>query len=96
MNCEQIDELLSEYIDDELSDGVRHGIEAHLHACEGCATSYKQLLRTVRFVKKNGRVPIRSGTPGETYANFSRALSDPLLRADDDPVSILREGHSDS
>ena len=95
MNCEQIDELLSEFIDDELSDGARAGVLAHLQSCDECASSYKRLVRTVRFVKKNGRVPIRSGTPGDLYANFSRALIDPSLGNDGDPVNILREGRSD-
>ncbi|HET6616051.1 MAG TPA: zf-HC2 domain-containing protein [Dehalococcoidia bacterium] len=89
MTCDQIDELLSDYIDEELTDGARAGVEAHLRSCAGCAASYKQLVRTVRFVRKNGPVPIRSGTGGELYANFTRAQADPSLQ--DDPVGVLRE-----
>ena len=90
MTCDQIDELLSEYIDEELTDGAREGVEAHLRSCESCAASYKQLVRTVRFVRKNAPVPIRRGTGGELYANFTRAQVDPSLH--EDPVGVLREG----
>lgn len=92
MNCEQIDELLSDFIDGELPEGAAAGVQAHLRACASCASSHKQLLRTVRFVQKNGRVPIRSGTAGDNYATFTRALADPSLRDGGDPVDILREG----
>jgi anti-sigma factor RsiW len=90
MNCNQIDELLSDYIDGELTDGARAGVELHLRSCEVCAGSYRQLVRTVRFVRKNGPVPIRKGTGGELYADFTRAQADPSLQSD--PVGILREG----
>jgi anti-sigma factor RsiW len=90
VNCDQIDELLSDFIDDELTEGARDAVAAHLRSCERCAASHKQLLRTVRFVRKNAPVPIRRGTAGELYANFTRAQADPSLQ--DDPVGILREG----
>ena len=89
MNCEQIDELLSDFLDDELSEGARSGVQAHLASCEDCATSYKQLARTVRFVKKNGRAPI-STFGGENYATFVRALAD--TEFEPDPVRVLVEG----
>ncbi|MEX2227088.1 MAG: zf-HC2 domain-containing protein [Dehalococcoidia bacterium] len=89
MNCDQIDELLSDFIDDELSEGVRAGVEAHLRACDVCAVSYKNLIRTVRFVKKNGRAPLHT-FGGENYATFVRALSDPAYHAN--PVQVLAEG----
>jgi hypothetical protein len=89
MNCEQIDELLSDFIDNELADGVRAGVQAHLASCQGCAKSYKQLARTVRFVKKNGRAPIHT-FGGENYATFVRALSD--TEYEQDPVRILSHG----
>jgi anti-sigma factor RsiW len=92
MNCEQIDELLSDFIDDELSEGARAGVQAHLASCEACAASYKQLLRTVRFVRKNGRARI-STFGGENYATFTRALSDTDYEAD--PLRVLVEGTID-
>lgn len=89
MNCVQIDELLSDFIDDELSEGARDGVQAHLASCAECARSYRQLARTVRFVRKNGRAPIRT-FGGENYATFVRALADTEYQ--EDPVRILAQG----
>jgi anti-sigma factor RsiW len=89
MNCDQIDELLSDYIDDELSEGARGGVEQHLATCVDCLRSFKQLIRTVRFVKKNGRVPLTT-FGGQNYMTFVRSLSDPTY--DVDPTRVLAEG----
>ncbi len=77
MNCDAIEELLSDLIDDELPAATRAGVEAHIVGCPNCATSYRQLRRTVRFVRTNADVPLRHGTPGGAYAEFTRALIDP-------------------
>jgi anti-sigma factor RsiW len=95
MNCDEIDELLSDFIDDELAAGVRAGVEAHLAGCERCAGSHRKLLRTVRFVRSNARTPLVPGTPGGAYADFSRALIDEsygrrgtdVIRSEGFPVS---------
>lgn len=79
MTCDQIEELLSDLIDNELADGARAGVESHLASCERCAASYKQMLRTVRFVRTNARVDIVPGTTGALYSTFTRSLIDPTL-----------------
>jgi anti-sigma factor RsiW len=80
MNCAQIEELLSDLIDGELGDDARTGIEQHLAGCAGCAALYRQMKRTVRFVRHNAGVPLRAGTGGGAYADFTRALVDPQIR----------------
>jgi anti-sigma factor RsiW len=77
MNCEQLEELLSEFIDGELAPAVGAGAEAHLAVCELCAASHKRMLRTVRFVRSNADVDIVPGTTGALYSAFTRAHSDP-------------------
>jgi anti-sigma factor RsiW len=79
MNCEALEELLSDLIDDVLGEGARTSVLEHLASCEGCAAAYKRLARTVRFVRTNGAVDLRSGTPGSWYAEFTRALVDPAV-----------------
>ncbi len=76
MTCQQIDELLSDLLDDELADGVRADVEAHLYSCEACAASYHALKRTVRFVRANAGTRLQPGTPGGAYQEFTRALMD--------------------
>ena len=77
MNCDQIEELLSDLIDDELSDGARACVEQHLTSCERCSSTKGKLLRTVRFVRSNSVADLAPGTPGGAYAEFSRAHLDP-------------------
>ena len=89
MNCDEIQELLSDLMDDELAAGARAGVEGHLASCETCAQSYKKLQRTVRFVRRNAAVDLAPGTTGALYAAFDRALVDEDYRRDRE--RILRE-----
>ena len=81
MTCDEIEELLSDLIDDEIAEGARGGVESHLASCERCAAAYKKMLRTVRFVRTNARVDIVRGSTGALYATFSRSVADPALAA---------------
>ena len=70
MTCDDIEELLSDFIDNEIAEGARVVVETHLASCERCAAAHKKMLRTVRFVRTNGRVDIIPGTTGALYAAF--------------------------
>ena len=74
--CNEIDELLSDLLADELPHAARGGVEAHLAACGGCAASYRAMKRTVRFVQAHAGVPLEPGTPGGQYSEFTRATMD--------------------
>jgi len=76
MTCDEIDELLSDLIDDELAAGARASVEAHLASCERCAATYRALKRTVRFVRAHADVALLPGTPGGVYQQFTRAMAD--------------------
>lgn len=77
MTCDEIDELMSDLLDDELAESARAGVEQHIAACERCGDEWRKLRRTVRFVRANARVDLRAGTPGSAYASFTRALAHP-------------------
>ena len=79
MTCDEIEELLSDLIDNEIAEGARGGVESHLASCERCAAVYRKMLRTVRFVRTNARVDIVPGSTGALYAAFSRSHVDPAL-----------------
>ena len=93
MTCDQIEELLSDLIDDELPAGARAGVEAHIASCDRCARSYRALERTVRFVRANSRPRLAPHTPGGIYADFTRAISDQSYGRD--PVEVLVSGITD-
>ncbi len=44
-DCQQIDELLSGYIDGELTQGSRQRVELHIGACGKCRQAYEELVR---------------------------------------------------
>jgi anti-sigma factor RsiW len=44
LNCEQCRELLSDYVDRELSDGERASVEKHLGTCSKCGTESQRLV----------------------------------------------------
>jgi anti-sigma factor RsiW len=55
MKCERVQELLSDYIDGELSSAGVLGIQSHLRRCEHCETEHQALRRTVQLVALYGR-----------------------------------------
>jgi hypothetical protein len=89
MNCDEIQELLSDLLDDELATGARAGVEAHLASCERCAASYRALRRTVRFVQKVGQAPGAPVGAGRWYSEFTRTLVDETARRT--PIDLLLE-----
>ena len=93
MTCDQIDELLSDLLDEQLTDGVRAGVEAHLASCSDCAAAYRALRRTVRFVRAHANAQFTPGTPGDDYRNFVRATMDEEY--DRTPVQVLVEALGD-
>ena len=77
MICDDIDELLSDLIDDALAQNDRAYVEAHLASCERCAESLRQLRRTVRFVQAHASVELPAGTPAGIYMDATRAMVSP-------------------
>ena len=49
MGCEKIEELLSPYIEDELTQEQKHSVEDHLRTCSNCA----ELLTLMRAAKES-------------------------------------------
>ena len=89
LTCDQIDELLSDLLADELAHTARAGVEAHLATCETCAASYKAMKRTVRFVQAHANVPLDPGTPGGAYSAFTRAMMDEDYGRE--PIAVIAE-----
>ncbi len=89
LTCDQLDELLSDLLADELPHTVRGGVEAHLATCGVCAASYKAMKRTVRFVQAHANTPLEPGTPGGQYQNFTRAMMDDEY--DREPIDVIAE-----
>ena len=50
MDCNELVELVTAYLDDALDADTRARVEAHLADCEGCANYVQQFRQTVRTV----------------------------------------------
>lgn len=48
ITCQQLVELVTEYLEGTLSPGTREAFEAHLGVCPGCDTYVEQIRETVR------------------------------------------------
>jgi anti-sigma factor RsiW len=52
MDCNELVELVTAFLDDALDPETRARVEAHLADCEGCANYVQQFRQTVRTVGK--------------------------------------------
>jgi anti-sigma factor RsiW len=66
--------LLSDYIDGELNDDAAQQVHEHLASCDACATSYRALRRTVRFVQANALVDVPPDSAERGVERFYRSL----------------------
>jgi anti-sigma factor RsiW len=49
LNCLELVELVTAYLEGDLSAGERKRFEAHLSACDGCTTYVEQMRRTIEL-----------------------------------------------
>jgi len=56
MNCQEVRELLSPYIDDVLAPEDRQKVSAHMKECPECSNEYKSLVATVDQVRALGEI----------------------------------------
>lgn len=47
LNCRELVELVTAYLEGALSAGARKRFEAHLSACDGCSTYLEQMRTTI-------------------------------------------------
>jgi anti-sigma factor RsiW len=57
MNCQQLVELVTDYLDGALEPTAARRFEAHLEACDGCVAYLDQMHQTLRLL---GKIPARS------------------------------------
>jgi anti-sigma factor RsiW len=69
LSCRELVELVTAYLEGDLTKGERKRFEAHLTGCDGCTTYVEQMRRTVELT---GRLRVD---------DLSREAEDALLRA---------------
>lgn len=60
MPCEELVQLVTEYLEDRLPPADRGRFEQHIAGCEYCATYLEQMRQTIRTL---GRIPEESLSP---------------------------------
>jgi anti-sigma factor RsiW len=70
MNCRQVVELMTAYLEGGLSAGDRARFEAHIAGCDGCAAYLAQMRMTRRVVGKLADEPIPQGIQKELVEAF--------------------------
>jgi anti-sigma factor RsiW len=58
--CQELVELITDYLENRLPDSARDRFETHLAQCSGCRTYLEQMRRTIRAL---GRLPTESIQP---------------------------------
>ena len=58
--CQELVELVTDYLENRLPDTTRARFETHLRQCAGCRTYLEQMRQTIRAL---GRVPTESIEP---------------------------------
>ena len=52
MTCKELVELITDYLEGQLSDDVRIRLENHLSGCNGCTNYLEQMRQTIRLTGK--------------------------------------------
>jgi anti-sigma factor RsiW len=60
LDCQDLVELVTDYLEGMLDEPTRRRFEEHLRSCDGCATYVEQMRETVRAV---GRLPADGVSP---------------------------------
>jgi anti-sigma factor RsiW len=72
VHCQEIVELVTDYLEGALDPEMTAEVEAHLELCDGCDTYVEQMRTTVRAL---GRVPVESLSE-DAQAELVRAFRD--------------------
>jgi predicted anti-sigma-YlaC factor YlaD len=49
LNCKQLVELVTDYLEGKLPEPVRARVDEHLAGCTGCTTYFEQMRQTIRL-----------------------------------------------
>jgi anti-sigma factor RsiW len=72
VNCRQIVELMTDYLEGTLPESDRRRFEAHLTRCDGCTEYLEQLRTTMKLAATSADQPI----PAELETELLRAFRD--------------------
>ncbi|OVE74051.1 hypothetical protein BVX94_01870 [bacterium B17] len=80
LNCEEIQELLFEYMSRELGDGRSDLVREHLRKCKDCQSALSEMEFTIDFLRETSKITVPpSRLSDKHHARLVRALTHPVL-----------------
>jgi anti-sigma factor RsiW len=79
MQCERARELLSPYLDGELSAEERRSVAAHVEGCRACSAQENDFRRIGRTLAETGREPAPKALAARVRANLAREGHTPAI-----------------
>jgi anti-sigma factor RsiW len=79
MNCRQVVELMTDYLDGALTPADRERFERHMTGCDGCTAYLAQLRKTRETLGRLAVEPIPASIEGELLEAFRTWRSQPAL-----------------
>jgi len=76
LSCQELVELVTDYLEDALPDSERARFEEHLAGCEGCSNYLQQMQHTIRLVGRLTEDTIEPGVRAELLNIFRNWKAD--------------------
>ena len=76
MDCKQVLEHLSDYVDDDVSGEMRQAIEAHLSRCRRCRVVFHTTNRTLQLVVDAEPFEVPLSVSARLYARLEQVLAE--------------------
>jgi len=70
MTCQELVELITEYLDGTLPDSERSRFDAHVRTCSGCEAYIDQMRMTIRLLGKLSEESISAEAQRDLLATF--------------------------
>jgi anti-sigma factor RsiW len=70
MTCQELTEVLTDYLEGVMPPEEVARLEAHLELCEGCATYVEQMRETIRTVRALRADQVEATVPEDVLAAF--------------------------
>ncbi|HHV97235.1 MAG TPA: hypothetical protein GXX37_12330 [Clostridiaceae bacterium] len=83
MNCEQVKDSISHYIDNELDEKECSEFEKHIKSCEACRNELNEILETVELLRSIPQVELPS--------NFKQELHEKLIKVKEEEEEKSRK-----
>ena len=92
MDCQQVEELLSSYVNNELTKGLRVAVAAHLQDCSTCQLAEEEYLALQSLCQRDARPTLADTKAFSVLENIkSQVASEKEMAATDHEILTMEE-----